>query len=223
MKFAAAALALLIAIVEARPEFTNSNFAVEAGVPFTLKWSNAVGEVTITLKNGDPDNLKTVEVIDSGDTGTSFTWTPPSTLPSDTYAFEISDESGDQPNYSTQFTFAGSASATGSLTSASATAATTSSASASASETSTASSTESSSAATTSSSSASTTTSESSSSSSTSASSTSFTTSTSSTASTTSSSATSSTTSVSNTNDGKRLGSPLALVFVAVASLLYFN
>jgi hypothetical protein len=53
------ALAALVAVAQA-VKFTNSAFDVQPGVPFTITWSEAVGPVTITLKNGAPAALQDV-------------------------------------------------------------------------------------------------------------------------------------------------------------------
>ncbi|KAI2618464.1 Ser-Thr-rich glycosyl-phosphatidyl-inositol-anchored membrane family-domain-containing protein [Hypoxylon sp. NC1633] len=108
---------------------TNSNFnGIEAGKPFEITWSGATGAVTLTLKDGPADNLKTVSEIVSGATGESYSWTPSSSLSSGTYALEISD--GTDVNYSQQFDVSGgsassAASSTVSSTSASSTASST--------------------------------------------------------------------------------------------------
>lgn len=113
MKFTAGFIAVVTAAAPAWAiQLTNSAYAVEAGKPFTLTWSDSEGPVTVTLKNGASTDLKDVEVLASGLTTTSFTWNPPSSLPSDTYAFEVADSSSNSPNYSPQFTFQGSAAAT---------------------------------------------------------------------------------------------------------------
>lgn len=64
MKFTAVAVALLAALVEAKPEFTDNAYVVVAGQPFVLTWSGAVGPVTILLKTGPTDDLQTVTTID---------------------------------------------------------------------------------------------------------------------------------------------------------------
>ncbi|KAI8625809.1 hypothetical protein F5Y19DRAFT_238784 [Xylariaceae sp. FL1651] len=84
-------------------EFTTSTINISPGKPFTLTWKGATGPVEISLLTGPSDGLVTVEVIDSGDTSDSYTWTPPDNLPSGTYAFGISD--GDLMNYSEQWTY----------------------------------------------------------------------------------------------------------------------
>jgi hypothetical protein len=193
MKFSAIAISLLAAVAQA-VQFTNSAFDVQAGKPFTLTWSGASGPVTIKLKNGPNTNLKDVATVTSGATGTSFVWSVPANLPADTYAFEIDDSTG-VPNYSVQFT-AGSGTATLSSSAASSSAASTSTV-ATTSQTVT---TSSASAATTS---ASTTRSSSS-----------------------SRTATSSTTAATTTvpgSSGQRLSSPLALILVTIAAMLYFH
>ncbi|KAI1001457.1 hypothetical protein K3495_g6742 [Podosphaera aphanis] len=78
---------------------------VKAGQPFTISWTDAAGPVTILLKNGPSTNLNTVSTIASGQTGTSFSWTPSASLPEDQYAIEITDSSA--PNYSVQFPITG--------------------------------------------------------------------------------------------------------------------
>ncbi|EKD20996.1 uncharacterized protein L3040_004615 [Drepanopeziza brunnea f. sp. 'multigermtubi'] len=80
---------------------------VTAGQPLEITWSGATGPVSLTLKNGPSTDLDDVLDIASGQTGTSYTWTPPSTLPPDTtYAIEIED-STDTPNYTVQFAITG--------------------------------------------------------------------------------------------------------------------
>ncbi|OIW35311.1 hypothetical protein CONLIGDRAFT_676236 [Coniochaeta ligniaria NRRL 30616] len=201
MRLSALFVAALAAIAEAKVAFTNSQFVVEAGQPFELKWTGADGPVTITLKNGPNTALKDVMVIDQNDSGTSFTWTPPSTLPSDLYAFEIVDSTG-VPNYSIQWNFQGTASASVSTGSSTVTSGSSTSTSVS-----------------TTTSTTSTTTNTSSTSSSKSSSSTH------SSSTTTRATSTSSTPTATpaNTNDGLRAKSPLALVLVTVVALLYFN
>ncbi|KUI57242.1 hypothetical protein VP1G_04492 [Cytospora mali] len=219
----------LLAIAAALPsalavEFTNSDYTVTAGKTFTLTWADASGPVTITLKDGPSTNLKDVEVLASGVTGTSFTWTPDSSLPSDTYAFEIEDSTG-VPNYSSQFTFQGSASASASSSVASSTSVSSTLSSSTVTSTKSASSTSSGSSSSGSSSSGSATAATTSDSSTASASST-TTKSSSSSKSSTATSSTSTSTSTStpvNTNDSKKLGSPLALIMGAVISLVVFN
>ncbi|ROW11240.1 hypothetical protein VMCG_01403 [Cytospora schulzeri] len=223
----------LLAIVAALPstlavEFTNSDFAVTAGKSFTLTWSDADGPVTITLKDGASTDLKDVEVLATGLTGTSYTWTPDSSLTSATYAFEIDDDSG-TPNYSPQFQYQGSASASASTTLASSTSgSSTASSTASSTGSTTGSTTASGSSTSTGSSSSVTSSTGTTSDSSTSATESASTKDTSSTSSSKSSSAAatdspSTTSTPVNTNDSKKLGSPLALVLGGLISLMVFN
>ncbi|PQE24815.1 extracellular matrix protein [Rutstroemia sp. NJR-2017a BVV2] len=95
-------------------QFTNSNFDLTAGQAFTLTWSDAEGPVTVLLKDGASTDLKTVQTLGSGLTGNSLVFTPPASLTTDFYAFEIQD-SNNVPNYSQQFLIYG---ATGSPSSA---------------------------------------------------------------------------------------------------------
>lgn len=81
--------------------FTNSEYSLTLGKPFTLTWQGASGPVTITLRTGDPRRTLPVALIVSGATGTSFTWTPDVDLPSGDYVLEIKDNG--TPDYSPQF------------------------------------------------------------------------------------------------------------------------
>jgi len=95
-------VAALAAVAQA-VQLTNSNFDVEAGKPFTITYNGNNGQpVTILLKSGLAGDLNTVDTLTTTSTGGSFTWTPPPTLPEDTYAFEIIAD-GQPPNYSPQF------------------------------------------------------------------------------------------------------------------------
>jgi hypothetical protein len=122
MRFATtfAVFSALAAAVQA-VNFTVLTFAtVTAGKPFELSWTGAAGPVTLTLKNGNPQNLQTVSTIASGLSGNSYTWQVPSTLINlETYALEITD--GVTTNYGAQFQLIGGASATGSSASRTAT------------------------------------------------------------------------------------------------------
>ncbi|KAG8164835.1 hypothetical protein KVR01_005110 [Diaporthe batatas] len=215
MKFTAGFIAVVTAAAPALAiQLTNTAYAVEAGQPFTLTWSDSEGPVTITLKNGASSDLKDVQVIASGITTDSFTWTPPSSLPSDLYAFEVTDSSAQSPNYSPQFPFQGNGAATTAESSSASSSASASTTLSSLTITSTAS-------ATTSSANSSATISSSASSNGTTTAS-----STSSTRTSTRTSATSESTSEStpvNTNGSQKLGSPLALILGTVVSLMIFN
>lgn len=206
MKFSVAAVLAFAAAALAKPVLLNSNYQLVEDTPFTLKWNNAQGPVTITLMTGaDKNNLKKVTDLATGVTDNEYTITL-TDLPSGTYAIRITDSTAD-PNYSPQFQYVG----TGTLPSSS------SSASSSVTRTSSASATS-----TTSSSSSSETETESSStSSSASSTSSSFTTTTTSSPSTTR--ASTQTTTPVNSNNGQRFASPLAFVLVTVAALVFFN
>ncbi|KAK1600465.1 Ser-Thr-rich glycosyl-phosphatidyl-inositol-anchored membrane family-domain-containing protein [Colletotrichum navitas] len=218
MKTFASVLVASFAALAQAVKLTNSNYDVAAGQPFTITWSDAQGPVTLTLKNGPSTNLATVQSIATGQSGTSFVWTPPTTLPSDQYAIEISDGTG-TPNYSEQFSLATDVSASASA-SASATASASASAATSASGTTTAS------PSITSSGSSSSASAESSSAVSSAANSTATTVSTSTTHASTRHSSTSEPTTAPTTvpgSDSVRLGSPIALIGLTVAAMLYFQ
>ncbi|KAL1864440.1 hypothetical protein Daus18300_007672 [Diaporthe australafricana] len=218
MKFTAGFLAVVTAAAPAWAiQLTNTAYAVQAGQPFTLTWSDAVGAVTVNLKNGASTDLKTVETLASGLTTTTFTWNPPASLSSDLYAFEVTDSSS--TNYSPQFTYQGSA-ASASVTSASSSASSASVSTTLSSLTITSSASASTTASANSSATITSTTSGNSTTTSSSSSSTRTSTRTSSTAS--DSSSTSSSTPV-NTNDSQKLGSPLALILGTIVSLMIFN
>ncbi|KAI1099406.1 Ser-Thr-rich glycosyl-phosphatidyl-inositol-anchored membrane family-domain-containing protein [Jackrogersella minutella] len=201
---------LLAALPAWAVQITNSNFdGIAVGKPFEITWSEATGPVTLTLKNGASDNLQTVGEITSGQTGDSYSWTPSTSLATDTYALEIND--GTDVNYSKQFELEGGSAS--SSTSASSTTASSTSTSSTISSSSTVSSTT-----TTTSSSASSTTSSSASSSTTSGSSTSSSAQSSSTssASHTSAAATSSSAVVPNTNAAQTVAPFVAPMLLAV-------
>lgn len=59
------AVVLALAAAANAVQFTNPGVKPEPGKPFELTWSGAEGPVTITLKSGSSDNLKTVEELAS--------------------------------------------------------------------------------------------------------------------------------------------------------------
>jgi len=118
MKYSAAAVLAFATAVLARPKFTNTNFDIVEGEPFELKWMDAQGAVTIELMTGpDKDRLKPAGTLASttGETG-SFTFTP-SDLGTGSYAFRITDESGDPANYSILWAYEGTAPVSSSVSS----------------------------------------------------------------------------------------------------------
>ncbi|KAI8632240.1 hypothetical protein F5Y19DRAFT_472264 [Xylariaceae sp. FL1651] len=111
-------LAVLLGLANAKVQLTNSNYSgIQAGKSFEITWSDAQGPVSLTLKNGPKDDLKTVESITTGATGDSFTWPVDADLPNGMYAIEISD--GTDNNYSDMFSITGGVSATSSSASSS--------------------------------------------------------------------------------------------------------
>jgi len=62
MKFAASLVAAtLVALASAKVAFTNSDFKLEEGKPFTLEWAGNTGSVDIVFVSG-PDETKLVPV-----------------------------------------------------------------------------------------------------------------------------------------------------------------
>jgi cobalamin biosynthesis Mg chelatase CobN len=115
MKSYSAVLAALAATASA-VKFTNPAVEPEPGKPFELTWSEAQGPVTINLKGGESGNLQTIETLASDVNGESTEVTlDPSKIPSGEYAFEIIDSSDSgNPNYTVQFDFEGDAEASAS-------------------------------------------------------------------------------------------------------------
>lgn len=111
MKFSLAAFAALAATVVAKPAFLNTAFDVQQGEPFTLKYTGCEDGCTITLLNGNSKDLNNYKTLTADATGDSFTFTL-SGIPSDTYAFKITDNKTGEYNYSVQFTYQGTGVAT---------------------------------------------------------------------------------------------------------------
>ncbi|KAI0457645.1 Ser-Thr-rich glycosyl-phosphatidyl-inositol-anchored membrane family-domain-containing protein [Xylaria acuta] len=113
-------LAALLGFVNAKVQLTNSNFDdIEAGSTFEITWTGAEGPVTLTLKDGDEDDLKTVQTITTNASGDSFVWPVDAALPSGDYALEIDDGTG--VNYSEMFPIDGTDAPTSSTASSSST------------------------------------------------------------------------------------------------------
>jgi hypothetical protein len=205
MKLSFGAILAFAAAVLAQPKFTNSNFDVEEGEPFTLTWKDAEGPVTITLVTGPAKNLEAVTVITTSGSDGEFTWTPED-LPSGTYAFEIID-STNVKNWSLRFDYTG----TGTITTTETPTSTAESSTSTEESSTTSSSTE-----TTETESSTTTTEEASST-------TTFATSTTEETETSTRATTTSTGSPPDINNGQRFASPLGFVLVTVAALVFFN
>jgi hypothetical protein len=129
-----AVVAALATSVQGLASFTNSNFNIVAGQAFTLTWKEegGSGPYTVNVKNGPSTNLKTYQSLGSkltliffplitratdnranyhpATSSLTLSFTPSASMPSGTYAFEIIDSTG-VPNYSVQWAFVGSASA----------------------------------------------------------------------------------------------------------------
>ncbi|KAI8654386.1 GPI-anchored domain-containing protein [Fusarium sp. Ph1] len=109
--------------VAARLVFTNSNWDVEQGTPFTLHYEGCDDGCTIALMTGASDNLRVAKVITSlwltiaaSATGDSFTFTL-NRLDAGTYAFRITN--GEDISYSEQFELDGDSNSSESETAAS--------------------------------------------------------------------------------------------------------
>ncbi|KAL2255138.1 hypothetical protein VTK26DRAFT_4029 [Humicola hyalothermophila] len=87
--------------------FTQSDYYIQPGVPFTITWTNNRGPVTITLMKGPDANLQPVLVVVADYESQEFTWTPPPTLPADSYELQIED--GSSVDYSPRFRYEASA------------------------------------------------------------------------------------------------------------------
>ena len=89
---------------------TNTAFALQIGVPFTITWAEASGAVTIDLYGGNSaDELFAVQQIANSLGDGFFTWTPSADLPQrNAYAIVVSDGSGASA-ISFAFTFAAAA------------------------------------------------------------------------------------------------------------------
>jgi len=195
MKFTAAIVAGLAAVGLAKPAITNTAFDLREGEPFTLNWIDAVGPVKVDLVSGpDSGSLQPVRVLATGETDGTLTFTP-SGLPSGNYAFRVTDTDG-QPNFSLLFPYVGTGSASSTTGSVSST------------RTSTRSTTSAASSAPVSSNVSSVTPESSTSTRQTSTRTTATTTPTS---------------TPTNNNEGQRFSSSLALVFMTVAALVFFN
>ncbi|KYK57688.1 hypothetical protein DCS_04701 [Drechmeria coniospora] len=117
MKSSLIAISALASGALAMPRLLNINYNVQEGKPFTLEYSGCADDCTISIVNGPSDNLKVVKVLTPSASGTSYTFTP-SGLPSDTYAIKIADnKTPDQINYSIQFSYQGTGSASASTSS----------------------------------------------------------------------------------------------------------
>ncbi|MCJ1449788.1 hypothetical protein MMC28_000116 [Mycoblastus sanguinarius] len=108
--FASCAVAT-IAQSTSRIAFTALPTSVTAGQPVTLQWGGGDGTaVTITLQQGTTTNLQTVQIITGSATGTSYTWTPSTSLPNaQNYALRIQQGDSD-PNYTGMITLTGGSS-----------------------------------------------------------------------------------------------------------------
>ncbi|KAK1759068.1 hypothetical protein QBC47DRAFT_457414 [Echria macrotheca] len=84
---------------------TNSQYNLQIGVPFNITWAEAAGAVAIDLYGGSTaDQLLNILSIATNVQGTSFVWTPPSSVPErSVYAIMVSDSSGNAISFAFQF------------------------------------------------------------------------------------------------------------------------
>lgn len=86
--------------------FTNEDYYIEAGIPFTIRWADNRGAVTITVTNGPDSDLQPVLVVVADyEGGQEYTWTPPPTLATDSYVLQIADSGS--ADYSPRIKFTG--------------------------------------------------------------------------------------------------------------------
>ncbi|KAK4120331.1 hypothetical protein N657DRAFT_674258 [Parathielavia appendiculata] len=83
--------------------FTNTEYYIYAGSPFTVTWTGNRAPITLTLMNGPDENLQTVLTIVSDYSGQDYTWTPPAELPADSYILRLED--GGSTDYSARFRY----------------------------------------------------------------------------------------------------------------------
>ncbi|KAI0012586.1 hypothetical protein F4779DRAFT_614311 [Xylariaceae sp. FL0662B] len=78
---------------QASVHFTTTDWEVQPTEPLVLEWADAAGAIVIELvKESSEESNEATEIV-SNYTNASFTWTPPSDLPTDKYVFRISDSS----------------------------------------------------------------------------------------------------------------------------------
>lgn len=98
---------LLVQLLSARAfaavSFTNSEYYIQEGQPFTITWSGNRGPVTVSLMKGPDANLQLVFVIVTGYEGQEYTWTPPPTLAAESYELQIEDAGS--TDYSPRFRY----------------------------------------------------------------------------------------------------------------------
>lgn len=131
---AVSALASMALAQSATLLFTKVPTSATVGTSYTLEWktNDSTSPVTILLRKGPSDNLKTISTLTSTGAGGSYTWIPDKSLVDGTdYALQITQ--GNQINYSGQISLSGgSLSAISSSASASASSSVSASSSASA-------------------------------------------------------------------------------------------
>jgi hypothetical protein len=98
------ALALFLsAPVFAAVTFINSEYYIHEGMPFTISWTGNRGPVGVSLMKGPDENLELVLTIISASEAQEYTWTPPPTLPADSYILRLQDAGS--ADYSPRFRY----------------------------------------------------------------------------------------------------------------------
>ncbi|KIW83540.1 hypothetical protein Z517_02785 [Fonsecaea pedrosoi CBS 271.37] len=95
-------------LAQARIAFTSVPAVVVAGQSYNISWAGGDGSpVTITLREGDPDDLKTIATLADSVTENSFVWNVSlSLVTASDYALQIT-QGQDSINYSGLFSIAG--------------------------------------------------------------------------------------------------------------------
>ncbi|KIW19967.1 hypothetical protein PV08_00542 [Exophiala spinifera] len=101
------------ALAQTKIAFTHVPAAVVGGGSYNITWGGGDDTpVTITLREGDPDDLKTIETLADGVSGDFFVWTVSKDLKAaDDYALQITQGQNDI-NYSGQFSLTNSTAST---------------------------------------------------------------------------------------------------------------
>ncbi|KAL1842457.1 hypothetical protein VTJ49DRAFT_5194 [Mycothermus thermophilus] len=96
-------LCVMPARVLAAVAFTNQEYYLHAGSPFTITWEGNRGPISLALMNGPDENLKEVISIVEDYEGTEYTWTPPADLKADSYILRLRDAGS--TDYSPRFKY----------------------------------------------------------------------------------------------------------------------
>jgi hypothetical protein len=103
MAWALLALLFMPAGILAAVKFTNDEYYINKGIQFTITWTGNRGPVAVTLMKGLDADLQEVLVIVSDYNAQEYTWTPPPTLPADSYLLRVEDAGS--TDYSPRFRY----------------------------------------------------------------------------------------------------------------------